>query len=95
MILRTNHALKVENPYITQNKKIIKVKRKELTIKLSMKTFARFIILQEKRNISIWEVLNYELGGLPLSTACADRDTVEANKAKLGRQLKKILPLET
>lgn len=53
MILRTNHALKVENPYITQNKKIIKVKRKELTIKLSMKTFARFIILQEKRNISI------------------------------------------
>ena len=59
-----------------------------------MKTFSRFIILQEKHNISIREVLNYEFGALPLSIACADGDMVKSNKASLGRELKKIAPIK-
>ena len=59
--LKTFTSLKV--------KKTTKVKGKEHTIELSLKTFSKFIILQEKRNISIREVLNYELGALPLSIA--------------------------
>ena len=58
-----------------------------------MKTFSRFIILQEKRKISIREVLNYELGALPLSIACADVGMVKCNKPSLGRELKKIVPI--
>ena len=59
--LKTFTSLKV--------KKTTKVKEKEHTIESSLKMFSRFIILQEKRNISIREVLNYELGALPLSIA--------------------------
>ena len=76
-------------------KKTTKVKGKERTIDSSLKTFSRFISLQGKYNISIPEVLNYELGALPLSIACADRCMVKSNKASLGRELKKIVPIET
>ena len=60
-----------------------------------MKTFSRFIILQKKHNISIREVINYLLDALPLSFACADESMAKSNKASLGRQLKKIVPIET
>ena len=60
-----------------------------------MKTFSRFIILQEKRNISIREVLNYELSALPRSIACADGGMVKSNKASFERELKTIVPIET
>ena len=75
--------------------KKIKVKGKEHTTESSLKTFSRFIILQEKRNISIREVLNYELGTLSLSIACAYGGMVKSNKASFGRELKKIVPIET
>ena len=58
-----------------------------------MKTFSTFIILHEKRNISIREVLNYELGALPLSIPCADEGMIKSNKASLARELK-IVPIE-
>ena len=51
-----------------------------------MKTFSTFIILHEKRNISIREVLNYELGALPLSIPCADEGIIKSNKASLARE---------
>ena len=60
-----------------------------------MKTFSRFIILQEKREISIREVLKYELGALPLSIACSDGGMVKSVKAKLGNELKKFTPVAT
>ena len=75
--------------------KKIKVKGKEHTTESSLKTFSRFIILQEKRNISIREVLNYELGALSLSIACAYGGMVKSNKASFGRELKKIVAIET
>ena len=58
-------------------KKKIKVKGKEHT------TFSKFIILQEKRNISIREVLNYELGALSLSIASTYGGMVKSKKASL------------
>ena len=62
---------------------------KKHTAESSCKTF------QEKRNVSIQEVLNYELGALPLSISCADGGMVKSNKASLGGELKKIAPIET
>ena len=63
--------------------KKIKVKGKEHTTESSLKTFSRFIILLEKRNISIREVLNYELGALSLSVASTYGGMVKSNKASL------------
>ena len=45
--------------------------------------------------LSIREVFNYKLRALPLSIACADGGMVKSNKASLGGELKKILPIET
>ena len=78
--------LKAEHLYIAQSKK---QPRKKHAAESSLKTF------QEKRNVSIQEVLNYELGALPLSISCADGGMVKSNKASLGGELKKIAPIET
>ena len=75
--LKTFTSLKV--------KKTTRVKGKDHTIESRLKAFSRSIILQEKRNISIREVLNYELSALPLSIACAKEVMVKSNKASLGR----------
>ena len=64
-------------------------------IESSLKKFSRFIISQEKHNISVREVLNYELSALPLNIAYLDGVMVKSNKASLGRELKKIVPIKT
>ena len=56
--------LKLKNFASLKVKKTTEFKGKEHTIESTMKTFSRFIILKEKHNISIGEVLNYELGAL-------------------------------
>ena len=61
---------------------------KDHTTESSLKTFSRFIILPEKRNISIQEVLNYELGALLLNIACVDWGMIESNKVSLEKELK-------
>jgi len=64
----------------------------EMLCKPDFQNFSRYIVLQQKRNISIREVLKFELGPLPLSIACCDGGMVKSTKAKLGNELKKVTP---
>ena len=68
---------------------------KNTQLNQTWKRFQDSVLLQEKHNISSQEVVNYELGPLPLSIACAVWGKVKSNKASLGREMKKIVPIES
>ena len=68
-----------------QLKKTKKIKGKEKIVETNLKTFSRFIVLQDKRNISIKEVLKYELGALPI-IACSDGSMAKSVKANLATE---------
>ena len=93
--VRINQALKAEHLYIHQRKKNNQSQGKNTQLNQTWKRFQDSVILQEKHNISSQEVVNYELGPLPLSIAYAVWGKVKSNKASLGRELKKIVPIES
>ena len=50
---------------------IMKVKEQKIAIRADRETFARLLSIQRRRNVDLREVMEYELGVLPLSLAIA------------------------
>ena len=83
------------------SRKIVSVlsKRKKRTVRLNVlnqkvairadqETFARLLLIQQKRNVNLKEVLTYGLGPLPLSISSYDGTLRKTQKSKLFQHVK-------
>ena len=87
----TKNSLKT---FETQTKVIYsKMINSSISIKADRETFARLLLIQQQRNISLREVLQYELGPLPLSLSNCDGTIRKNQKSKLFNFIKTDIPL--
>ena len=79
----------------TSGPKIVKVKNKEVAIASDRETFARLLIIQQKRDVSLKEVMKYELSPTPLSLSDPDASTTlrKSSKSLLFNYLKSDIPV--
>lgn len=70
----------------------IKLKKKGVAIKSDRETFPRLLVIQKNRNISLKEVIQFELSPTPLSLSNPDSSTTlrKAAKTELFKHLKSI-----
>ena len=64
------------------------VSNQKVAISADRETFARLLLIQQKRKVNLKEVLTYELGPLPLSISNYDGTLRKTQKSKLFQHLK-------
>ena len=78
------------SPFFRKGKKTVRlnVLNQKVSIRADRETFARLLLIRQKRKVNLKEVLTYELGPLPLSIANYDGTLRKTQKAKLFQHLK-------
>ena len=77
-------------PYFWKGKKTVRLNvwNQKVAIRADRETFARLLLIQQKRKVNLKEVLTYELGPLPLSISNYDGTLRKTQKSKLFQHLK-------
>ena len=84
---------KIVSVLLKRKKKPVRlnVSNQKVAIRADRETFARLLLIQQKRKVNLKEVLTYELGPLPLSISDYDGTLRKTQKSKpfhhLSRQL--------
>ena len=78
------------SPFFGKGKKTVRlnVLNQKVSIRADRETFARLLLIRQKRKVNLKEVLTYELGPLPLSIANYDGTLRKTQKSKLFQHLK-------
>ena len=72
---------------------VMKVKDRDVAIKSDRETFARLLVIQKSRNVSIKEVLSFELSPVPLALANPDATLSKTAKSKLFTSLSEFIDI--
>ena len=81
---------KIVSVLLKRKKKPVRlnVSNQKVAIRADRETFARLLLIQQKRKVNLKEVLTYELGPLPLSISNYDGTLRKTQKSKLFQHLK-------
>ena len=81
---------KIVSVLLKRKKKTVRlnVSNQKVAIRADRETFARLLLIQQKRKVNLKEVLTYELGPLPLSISNYDGTLRKTQKSKLFQHLK-------
>ena len=71
----------------------LKILNNRISIRADRETFARLIFIQQQRGVSLRDVLQYELGPLPLSIGNYDDALHKTQKSKLFKHIHPDIPL--
>ena len=99
--IETNHTdfyatIKKSNLKTFQEQKkvaTLKILNYKISIRTNRETFARLILIQQQRSVSLRDVLQYKLGPLPLSIGIYDDTLRKTQKSKLFKRIHPDIPL--
>eukprot|EP00112_Aurelia_sp_Birch-Aquarium-sp1_P021157 Seg562.12 transcript_id=Seg562.12/GoldUCD/mRNA.D3Y31 product="hypothetical protein" protein_id=Seg562.12/GoldUCD/D3Y31 len=86
--------LKLKSFASVLGRKSVKVKEKELMLKIDRHLFGKMAIIAQTRQLNMKDVLTYPLGPVPWALATSEGFLRKTNKASLTNELEK-LPLPT